>query len=126
MINSDLLVDSLDNEDEEDGNQSNLLESLEECKDEVNTPSLFHKGTGSQPFSPQVLEYYSQGNQQFCDQPFLKAQDKLTLEDDDSEQEEFIVRDSNQLEIVIEEDQYCHRQNSEESDFELSDTLYKQ
>ena len=67
MINSDLLVDSLDNEDEEDGNQSNLLESLEECKDEVNTPSLFHKGTGSQPFSPQVLEYYCQGNQQFLD-----------------------------------------------------------
>ena len=110
-----------------------MIESLEECKDEVNTPSMFHKGTGSQPFSPQVLEYYCQGNQQFvdyeynADQPNFKAQDELTVEDEDSEQEEFIgAYSKNQLDIVIEEDQYCHRQNSEDSDFELSDTLYKQ
>jgi len=68
-----------------------MIESLEECKEEVNTPSMFHKDTGSQPFSPQVLEYYSQGNQQFVDyeyntdQPNFKAQDELTVEDEDSE-----------------------------------------
>ena len=109
-----------------------MLESIEECKDEVNTPSMFHKDTSSQPFSPQVLEYYCQGNQQFHDydynveQQVYKAQDDLTVEDEDSEQEEFIgAYSNNQLEIVIEEDQYCHRQNSEDSDFELSDNLYQ-
>ena len=139
MINSDLLADSLDNEDEDDDSHSNLLESNEECKDELNTPSMFHKGSTTQPLSPQVLEYYCQGNQQFCDYEYDNNNDqqpnfveveglgvKLTMEDEESEQEEFIGAYNNQLEIVIEEDQYCHRQNTEDSDFELSDTLYKQ
>ena len=47
MINSDLIADSLDYEDEEDGYKSNLQDSLEECKDEVNTPSILHKGSGT-------------------------------------------------------------------------------